>query len=71
LGNVEVLWGYSFDDGSRAWIAHDRFVPVNNLEADWEHLGIEVDIEAPSAWDEHTLETDPAVQAALEFFDSE
>ena len=70
-GNVEVLWGYTFDDGSRAWIAHDRFVPVNNPEADWEHLGIIADIEAPSAWDEHILETDPGVQAALEFFDGE
>jgi C-terminal peptidase prc len=71
LGNVEILWGYSFSDGSRAWIAHDRFVPTNNPEADWEHLGIAVDIEAPADWDEHTLETDPAVWAALEHFDGE
>ena len=69
LGNVEVLWGYSFDDGSRAWIAHDRFVPANNPEADWEHNGIIVDVEAPSAWDEHTPDSDPAIQAALGVFD--
>ena len=24
-GNVEILWGYDFKDGSRAWIAHDTF----------------------------------------------
>ena len=68
-GNVEVLWGYDFDDGSLAWIAHDRFVPANNPDADWEHNGIIVDIEAPGSWDEFTLETDPAVAAALVYFD--
>ncbi len=26
-GNVETLHGYSFDDGSRLWIAQERFVP--------------------------------------------
>ena len=71
LGNVEVLWGYGFEDGSRAWIAHDRFEPVNNPGADWEHNGIIVDIEAPSEWDEHTTETDPAVEAALIYFDGD
>lgn len=71
LGNVEILWGYSFEDGSRAWIAHDRFVPSNDPDADWEHLGIEVDIEAPAEWDEFTLETDPGVRAALAHFDGE
>ena len=68
-GNVEVLWGYDFDDGSVAWIAHDRFVPANNPDADWEHNGIIVDIEAPGTWDEFTLENDPAVNAALKYFD--
>jgi carboxyl-terminal processing protease len=70
-GNVELLWGYNFKDGSRAWIAHDRFIPVNDQEADWEHTGIVVDIEAPALWFEVTLETDPAVLAALEVFDGE
>ncbi|MBN2043456.1 MAG: PDZ domain-containing protein [Anaerolineales bacterium] len=69
-GNVEVLWGYNFRDGSLAWIAHDRFIPANNPDADWEHHGISVDIEAPGAWDEFTLATDPAVEAALGYFDS-
>ena len=71
MGNVELLWGYSFSDGSRAWIAHDRFIPVNNPDADWEHNGIIADIVVPVAWFEHTLETDPAVQAALDHFDGE
>jgi C-terminal peptidase prc len=69
-GNVETLWGYDFDDGSRAWIAHDTFRPLNHPEADWEHSGIIPHIHAPSAWDMITFETDPAVHAALDFFDT-
>ena len=49
----------------------DRFVPVNDPDADWEHNGIVVDIEAPALWFEVTLETDPAVLAALEVLDGE
>jgi carboxyl-terminal processing protease len=60
-GNVETLWGYDFEDGSRAWIAHDSFRPANDPQADWEANGIIPDVFAPANWDEHTLETDPAV----------
>ena len=68
-GNVEILWGYNFEDGSRAWIAHDTFEPVNHPEWDWEHDGIIVDIEVSADWDEYTSQTDPAIQAALEILD--
>ncbi len=68
-GNVEILWGYDFDDGSRAWIAHDTFEPENHPEWDWEHDGIVVDIEVPADWDEYTTQTDPAIQAALDHLD--
>ena len=68
-GNVEVLWGYSFDDGSRVWLAHDTFKPANNEDADWEHDGIVVDIEALGYWGDYTIEEDPAIVAALEYFD--
>lgn len=68
-GNVEILWGYNFDDGSRAWIAHDTFKPANNPDSDWEHDGIVVDIEAPSYWGDYSMESDPAILAALDFFD--
>jgi len=68
-GNVEILWGYNFKDGSRAWIAHDTFKPVNHPEWDWEQDGVIVDIEAPADWDEFTFQTDPAIQAALEHLD--
>ena len=68
-GNVEILWGYDFDDGSRAWIAHDTFAPINHPEWDWEHEGIVVDIEIAAPWDEYTSQTDPAIQTALDYLD--
>lgn len=68
-GNVEILWGYDFDDGSRAWIAHDTFVPANNLDVDWEKTGIVPDLEVLTSWDLITPDADPAIQAALEYFD--
>ncbi|MCI0521624.1 MAG: S41 family peptidase [Chloroflexi bacterium] len=68
-GNVELLWGYEFDDGSRAWIAHESFRPRQNPQTDWETDGLIPDLLAPANWDEITIETDPAVQAALDYFD--
>jgi len=68
-GNIELLRGFDFADGSRAWIAHEKFVPRNHPEEDWEISGIIPDLLAPSNWDEVTLETDPAVKAALDYFD--
>ncbi len=70
-GNVEILWGYNFKDGSRAWIAHDTFLPIHETDGDWERDGIVVDIEAPSEWDLYTTLTDPAVIAALAHFDQQ
>lgn len=69
-GNVELLWGYDFEDGSRAWIAHETFRPKNHPDQVWEDTGIIPDLEAPSEWDLVTLETDPAVKAALEYLDT-
>jgi C-terminal peptidase prc len=68
-GNVELLLGYDFADGSRAWIAHDTFHPLNHPEANWEQTGIVPDLSVPAAWDLYTLDTDPAVRAALDYFD--
>ena len=69
-GNVETLWGYDFKDGSRAWIAHDTFKPINHPEIDWENDGIIPDLTVESDWDFVTLDTDPVILAALEYFDS-
>jgi carboxyl-terminal processing protease len=68
-GNVELLWGYDFEDGSRAWIAHDRFQPLNHPDQNWELTGIIPDQTVLSNWDEVTLQSDPVIQAALEHFD--
>lgn len=67
-GNVELLYGYDFEDGSRAWIAHDYFQPINHPEEDWELTGIVPHQVIPADWDLYTMETDPAVLAALEYF---
>lgn len=64
LGNVETLHGYSFSDGSRAWIAEERFDPLVS-HADWEKNGIQPDVIAHADWDTFTFETDPAIAAAL------
>jgi C-terminal peptidase prc len=68
-GNVETLWGYDFDDGSRAWLAHDSFRPYNNPEEDWEVTGIIPHEMVETNWDEVIPEVDPAVEAALEYLD--
>jgi len=69
-GNIELLWGYDFEDGSRAWIAHETFRPSKHPDQNWEQTGIVPDIVAPSNWDEVTLETDPGIKASLVYLDS-
>lgn len=70
VGNVEILYVYNFSDGSRAWIAHAAFRPLNHPEQDWEQTGISPHLPVVSNWDKVTLETDPAVQAALEYLNT-
>lgn len=67
-GNVETLWGYDFDDGSRAWLAHESFRPINHQDDNWEETGIIPDQTVIAGWDEYSLNNDPVVQAALEYF---
>lgn len=67
LGNVETLSGYNFDDGSRAWIAQERFDPAKS-HANWEKDGIIPDVVAFADWDTFSFETDPAIAAALKIF---
>jgi len=69
-GNIELLWGYDFEDGSRAWIAKETFRPANNPDQDWETEGIAPDEIIASNWDEVTLESDPIIQAALNYLDT-
>lgn len=69
-GNVEILWGYDFDDGSQMWLANETFRPYYHPEQDWEANGILPDETVPGEFDEHTLENDPPVIAAIAYFSS-
>lgn len=64
LGNVEVLHGYDFEDGSVMWIAAETF-DSDFSDDDWEQTGIVPDVEAIAAWDTFSFDTDPAITAAL------
>jgi carboxyl-terminal processing protease len=68
-GNIELMWGYDFEDGSRAWIARETFRPNNHPDQDWEQTGVIPDLMISSQWDLVTLDTDPVVQAALQYFE--
>jgi C-terminal processing protease CtpA/Prc len=68
-GNIELLWSYDFEDGSRVWLARETFRPINHPEQDWELSGIIPDQILSSNWDEVTTETDPLTQAALDYLD--
>jgi len=63
-GKVEILHGYDFSDGSRAWIAQERFEPIHS-HANWEKNGVHPDVQAYADWDTFTFENDPSVKAAL------
>ena len=63
-GNVEILYGHDFEDGSQAWIAQETFLPPSGTN--WEETGIVPDVEIPLDWDEFTVEDDPQLEAAIE-----
>jgi C-terminal processing protease CtpA/Prc len=69
-GNVEILSIYNFADRSRIWIAASTFRPVNQADANWEETGIIPDQLVPTQWEEITNDNDPAIQAALAYFDA-
>jgi carboxyl-terminal processing protease len=65
LGNVEVLRGYDFEDGSVIWIASETFDSAFS-DDNWEETGIVTDLQAYAPWDTFYFDTDPSVAAALE-----
>ena len=69
-GNVEILYTHNFSDGSRALIAEGTFRPYMNPDQNWEETGIVPQQIVPSNWDQITIQTDPAIKAALRYFDS-
>jgi len=69
LGNVETLWGYNFEDESRAWIAQETFQPYDLPNGIWEKTGIVPDVIAPTRWDLFTEQDDPAVAVAIDLLE--
>ncbi|HET9588536.1 MAG TPA: S41 family peptidase [Anaerolineales bacterium] len=65
LGNVEVLHGYNFEDGSQLWIASETFSSAFS-DANWEETGIIPDVHAFAEWDTFYFDTDPSIAAALQ-----
>jgi carboxyl-terminal processing protease len=67
LGNVEVLRGYTFDDGSQIWIASETFHSAFS-DSNWEASGIIPDVQAFAEWNSFNFDDDPAIAAALKLF---
>jgi carboxyl-terminal processing protease len=64
LGNVEVLHGYNFEDGSQVWLAAETFISAFS-DTNWEETGIVPDVQAFAEWDTFYFETDPSIAAAV------
>ncbi|RPJ18393.1 MAG: hypothetical protein EHM33_32140, partial [Chloroflexi bacterium] len=64
LGNVEVLHGFNFDDGSQVWLAAETFHSAFS-DSNWEETGIIPDVQAFAEWDTFYFETDPSIAAAV------
>ena len=64
LGNVEVLHGYNFEDGSQVWIAAEKFTSAFS-NSNWEETGIVPDVQAFAEWDTFYFETDPSIAASV------
>ncbi len=64
MGLIEILHGYGFEDGSRLWIAQERFDPAHT-HANWSGKGVTPDVQVSAAWDTFTFQSDPAIAAAL------
>jgi carboxyl-terminal processing protease len=65
MGNVEILNGYDFEDGSLIWIAAEKFHSAFS-NVDWEGRGVIPDVEAFAPWDTFNFDTDPSVKAAVQ-----
>ncbi len=64
MGNVEVLHGFNFEDGSQLWLAAETFRSAFS-DANWEGTGIVPDVQAFANWNTFEFDSDPSVAAAL------
>jgi C-terminal peptidase prc len=63
-GNVEIIYPYDLEDGSRLWLAEDTFESVSGER--WEGGGVQPDIVVPGNWEDLTEADDPQLDAALD-----
>ena len=64
-GNVEVLYGYAFIDGSELWLAHATFEPLGLPAGVWEGVGVQPDVTVPMTWELFGEADDPGLAAAV------
>ncbi len=64
-GNVETLRGFELPDGSKLWLAAERFYPASAGDIDWERDGIVPEVIIAAEWWQYTFESDPAIAAAV------
>lgn len=62
-GNVEIIYPYDLEDGSRLWLAENTFESVSGER--WEGIGVQPDVVADGNWEDFTEENDPQLEAAL------
>jgi carboxyl-terminal processing protease len=63
-GNVELIFPYDLEDGSRLWLAEETFEPPSGER--WEGHGVQPDVVVPGNWEDFTDEDDPQLNAALD-----
>ncbi len=68
-GNVETLFPYNFEDGSRLWLAEESFAPPAGTR--WEGQGVQPDETVSAKWEDFTDATDPYIAVALRVLQAE
>jgi C-terminal peptidase prc len=63
-GNVETVYPYDMEDGSRLWLAEETFVPPDGTR--WEGQGVQPDVPVEGDWEDFTAADDPQLDAALD-----
>jgi C-terminal processing protease CtpA/Prc len=63
-GNLETVYAYDLEDGSRLWLAEEVFEPLSGTR--WEGHGVIPNRLVPGSWGDFTERDDPQVRAALD-----
>lgn len=62
-GNVETVYPYDLEDGSRLWLAEETFTVPG--APSWEGTGVQPDIHVPGRWEDIWEEDDGPLKTAL------